>query len=172
MNKLESIKTLINDSSSRNEKLFSLAIQSLIVLSLITFSIETLPNLSNEAQRILRLIEVVLISIFTVEYIARIYTAENRVKFATSFFGIVDFLSIIPFYLSLGLDLRSLRAFRLFRLVRILKLGRYNKAMNQFGSALKEAKEELILYLCFTCLLLYLTAVGIYFFENLSLIHI
>ena len=96
----------------------------------------------------------------------RFYTAENKLKFIFSFFGIVDLFAILPFYLSTGLDLRSLRIFRLLRLITILKLFLYSKAIRRFHRALIIAKEELILFGCVAIILLYLSAVGIYYFEH------
>ncbi|MGC1633039.1 MAG: ion transporter [Gelidibacter sp.] len=52
--------------------------------------------------------------IFTIEYFLKIYVPEHKVKFMFSFFGIIDFLAILPFYLAIGVDLRSLRALRFF----------------------------------------------------------
>jgi voltage-gated potassium channel len=92
--------------------------------------------------------------------------AENKKRFAFSFFGIIDLLAILPFYLTTGFDLRALRSFRLLRLVRILKLVRYSKAVQRFAIAFATAKEELILFMCSTLIIVYLAAVGIYYFEN------
>ena len=68
--------------------------------------------------------------------------------------------------LSLGIDLRSIRAFRFLRLLRIWKLARYSSALRRFHRAIKIAKEELVLFFCLTLVLLYLAAMGIYYFEN------
>ena len=72
----------------------------------------------------------------------------------------------MPFYIASGLDLRAVRVFRLLRLFRILKLLRYSQAINRFHRAFIIAKEELILFTLVSLILLYLSAVGIYFFEN------
>lgn len=104
--------------------------------------------------------------IFTCEYIIRVVVADRPLRFVFSFFGIVDLLAILPFYLSLGIDLRSIRSVRLLRLFRILKMARYNAAIHRFQTALKIAREELVLFSCVAVLVLYLSAVGIYFFEN------
>lgn len=141
-------------------------IQLLIVVSLVTFSIETLPNLSESARWWLRAIEIVTVAIFTVEYLLRVIVADNKWKFVFSFFGIVDLLAILPFYISTGIDLRSVRVFRLLRLFRIFKLVRYSNAIQRFHRALLLAREELILYFFMTLLLLYVAAVGIYYCEN------
>ena len=71
----------------------------------------------------------------------------------------------MPFYLTTNFDLRAIRIFRLFRLFRILKLLRYTNAINRYIKAFVEIKEELFLFLTITIILLYLSAVGIYFFE-------
>jgi len=160
------LRRIIEDSDTSAGRTFDIAIQCLIVFSLATFSIETLPNLSPSTQTLLTWAERFTIAIFTLEYIARLTVAERKLQFATSFFGIVDLLSILPFYISTGVDLRSARAFRLLRLFRIFKLVRYSKAIRRFHRALLIAREELILYLFVTFILLYLAAVGIYYCEN------
>lgn len=83
-----------------------------------------------------------------------------------SFFGLIDLLAILPFYLSLGIDLRSLRAFRFLRLIRILKLARYSRAAQRYHRAFLIAKEEIILFLFGAILMLFFAAVGIYYFER------
>ena len=160
------LKRIVEGRDCRLGRSFDLAIQFLIVVSLVAFSIETLPDLSQRSRSILHLIEVVTVVAFSVEYCLRIYVSSHPVGFITSFFGIIDLLSILPFYLSTGMDLRSLRAFRLLRLFRILKLVRYNAAISRFHLALRIAKEEIILFVCVTVILLFLASVGIYFFEN------
>ena len=163
---MPTIKQIIEASDTKQGRVFDLAIQSLIVLSLVSFSIETLPVLSDESRIILRRIEIITVAIFTLEYIARVIVATNKKAFIFSFFGIVDLLAILPFYLATGLDLRSLRSFRLLRLVRILKLARYSDAVKRFHRAFIIAKEEILLFLFAALILLYLTGVGIYYFEN------
>jgi voltage-gated potassium channel len=141
-------------------------IQALIVLSLIAFAIETLPNLSQESIQWLRIFEIVTVAIFTIEFFLRIILSKKKLSYALSFFGIVDLLAILPFYLSTGLDLRSLRAVRLLRLFRLLKLARYSAAMQRFHRAFIIVKEELVLFGAAALIMLYLTAMGIYYFEN------
>lgn len=75
-------------------------------------------------------------------------------------------LSILPFYIGLGSDAGSLRALRLLRLFRVLKLARYNAAANRFHTALRLAKEEIVLFLTAAAILLFLSAAGIYHFEH------
>jgi voltage-gated potassium channel len=141
-------------------------IQALIVLSLVDFAFETLPDLSDAWRGRLRAFEVFSISVFTVEYLLRIGLSRPPRSYAFSFLGIIDLLAILPFYLATGLDLRSLRAFRLLRLFRILKLARYSGAAQRYHRAFLIAREELVLFGATALIALYLTSVGIYYFEN------
>ena len=163
---MASLKNIVEDSDTLAGKLFDIIIQSLIVLSLITFSVETLPNLSDSSKFILKIIETITVLIFTIEYGLRIFVASNRKAYMVSFFGIVDLLAILPFYLSMGIDLRAVRAFRLLRLIRIFKLARYNAAAKRIHQAFIIAKEELILFLSAALIVPFLSGVGIYYFEN------
>jgi voltage-gated potassium channel len=160
------LKQIVEDSDTVTGRLFDLSIQSLIIVSLVTFSLETLPNLSEVQRTLLRQVEVITVVIFTCEYLLRIFVASQKLKFIFSFFGLVDLLAILPFYVATGVDLRAVRAFRLLRLVRILKLARYSEAAQRFHRAFLIAKEELILFLFVAAIILYLAGVGIYYFEN------
>ncbi|WP_178984384.1 ion transporter [Winogradskyella helgolandensis] len=160
------LKNLVEINESKQSRWFAYFIQFLIIFSVITFSIETLPDLKPQTKVVLKAIEAFCVVVFTFEYLARIYVADSKPKFIFSFFGIVDFLAILPFYLSFGIDLRTLRLLRMFRLFRLFKLVRYNKAMRHFANAMKLAKEQIILFMMITLMLIYFTAVGIYYFEN------
>jgi len=162
----EIIRKLIDDTESLPGKVFAFTIQLLIVTSLVMFTIDTLPNLSPDIKELLYVVEVFTVAIFTVEYALRIIVAEKKVGFIFSFYGLVDLVAILPFYISSGVDLRAVRVFRLLRLVRILKLFMYNQAIKRFHRALVIAKEELILFGFVAIIMLYLSAVGIYYFEN------
>ncbi|AFL79892.1 Ion transport protein [Aequorivita sublithincola DSM 14238] len=156
---------IININSTWGRR-FDIFIQILILLSLISLFFETLPNLDSRANQFLIYFERFCIIVFTIEYILRVLYAENKLKYIYSFYGIIDLLAIFPFYISLGADLRSVRVFRIFRLFRIFKLVRYNSALNHFKKAATEAREEILLFLMITAILLYLAATGIYFFEH------
>lgn len=160
------IKSIIEINDNKYSRYFSIFIQSLILISIIAFSIETIPDLKPKMRSILRVFEYFCVTIFTAEYLLRIYVADRKLKFIFSFFGIIDLLAILPFYLSFGFDLRSLRALRFLRLFRVFKLIRYNSAMNHFIRAIKSVKEEIYLFIIITVILMYFSAVGIYYFEN------
>ncbi len=159
---------LIEDTDHLPGKIFSFTVQILIIVSLVTFSIDTLPELPANVKQALHFIEVITVTIFTLEYLLRIIIAEGKTRFIFSFYGLVDLAAILPFYISSGLDLRSVRIFRLLRLVRILKLFKYNQAIKRFHRALIIVKEELILFGFVALIMLFLSAVGIYHFENVA----
>jgi voltage-gated potassium channel len=163
---MPTLKEVIEQSDTPLGRAFDLFVQTLIVLSLISFSIETLPKLSESVQLWLRLFEIFSVIVFSIEYLLRVYVAAPRRAYIFSFFGIVDILAILPFYIGTGVDLRSIRTFRLLRLFRIFKLARYSAAVRRFHLALNIAKEEIVLFLGATVILLYLGAVGIYYFES------
>ena len=162
----EKIRIIVEESHTNVGKWFDIFIQILVVLSLVSFSIETLPNLTINVKKNLQILEYIIILIFSIEYLLRIWVSKNKIKYIFSFYGLVDLLSILPFYLSITLDLRSLRIFRIFRLFSILKLVKFNNAVNRFKKALLIAKEEIIIFLFMTIIIIYLSSVGIYFFEN------
>ena len=145
---------------------FEKLIQILIVISLISFAFETLPNLSTAWQNVLRFTEIIIVLIFTIEYIIRISLCRPRLKYIFSFYGVIDILAILPFFLTAGIDIKSIRAFRLLRLLRFVKLLKYNKAIRRLRDALIDAKDELILSGIVAGILLYLASIGIYYFEE------
>lgn len=160
------LRSVIEDNTTKKGMYFDYVIQILIFISLVAFALETLPDNSIKFISILNSIEIFTVIIFTIEYILRIYCAEKPFKYIFSFYGAIDFLAIIPFYLRFGLDLRSLRAFRVFRVFRALKIVRYNKALKRFGLAAKIVKEEIILFMIVIVIFIFLVSSGIYYFEN------
>ena len=145
---------------------FNFFIQFLILVSIVNFSILKLPNLCIKTQEIIYRLEIFCVSVFTVEYLLRIYSASSRVKFFFSFFGLIDLIAILPFYLTLGMDLKSLRAIRLFRILRLFKFVRYGNTMEKIKKSFNSIKRELFLFTLATLMLLYFSSIGIYYFEN------
>lgn len=142
------------------------AVVLLVFLSAITFSVETLPDLSPGLRRALHIFEIVSVACFTLEYAVRFVGARPRRAYALSFFGWVDLLAILPFYLSLGFDFRAIRLFRLFRVFRLFKLTKYVKGMNRLRQSFHMVREELFLFFFASGIVIYLLAMGIYHFEH------
>uniref|UniRef100_UPI004056519B ion transporter n=1 Tax=Candidatus Electrothrix sp. TaxID=2170559 RepID=UPI004056519B len=163
---MDNLREIILKSDTRKGKLFDIVIQLLIAISLISFSLETLPDLGKKTYSILTMIENVIVVIFSIEYVLRIILTEKKTTYIFSFYGIIDLLAILPFYLSGTISFQSLRILRFIRLFRILKLTRYTDAISRIGKAIFIAKEELVLFSVVTLMLLYLSAVGIYHFEH------
>ena len=160
------LKRMVEQSDTRAGRWFDAVVFVLIVVSLITFSIETLPNLPPPAAAMLYWIEFATVLLFTGEYLLRLAVADSRWRFVRSFFGVLDLVAILPFYLAAGVDLRAVRTFRLLRLIRILKLARYSDAVRRLRRAVGIVREELVLFLNVALILIFLSAVGIYYFEH------
>jgi voltage-gated potassium channel len=156
----------MENRSVLDKPIYAWVLASLIIYSVICFSIETLPNLSDTTTQFLNYSETIVVSIFTMEFIYRIITSDKKLKFIFSFYGMIDLIAILPFYLAFSIDLRAFRLIRFLRLIRILKLARYNLAIQRFNQALYVAKEELVIFTLATTVMLYLAAVGIYHFEH------
>jgi len=112
---------------------FDKFIYLLIIFNLISMVVESEPDLSIEVKNYLSNFEIFSIAIFTVEYIIRSIVAfKNKKSYNFSFFGIIDLISILPFFFGkiIGFDGRFVRVFRLFRISRILKLGKLIDMLN------------------------------------------
>ena len=96
----------------------------------------------------------------------RIYVAKKPLQYIFSFYGFIDLIAILPFYLNGVLDLRFLRAFRVLRIFRVVRLIKYNDALNRFKKAFAIVKEEIILFFLITIVLIFITSAGIYYFEH------
>ena len=160
------IKAIVERNDTVPGRTFDWVMQALILFSIFSFSIETLPDLETGSRKFLHATEVVIVIIFTIEYLLRFYVADKKLSYVLSFSGLIDLIAILPFYLSSGIDLRSLRIFRMFRLFRLMKLLRFGRAMRRFSRAFVIAKEEIVLFGVVTVMLMYLSAVGIYYFEH------
>jgi len=163
---MTSLKQIVEETDTRMGKVFDLTIQILIVASAVSFAIETLPGLSSTTIRLLAISEAVIIGVFTAEYLLRFYFSQKKLSFVFSFYGLIDLAAVLPFYLALGLDLRSLRIFRLARLAILLKIFRFSKAARRFQLAFNLVKDEILVFGLFSLALIYLSAVGIYHFEH------
>ena len=147
-------------------KRFDIASQCLVILSIFTFMIETSVDLSPSVMHLFDISEIIIIFLFCLEYLLRLYAAPNRMAFVFSLYGLIDLLAILPFVLFLELDLRSVRALRLFRLFRIFRLARYTRVVEIFQEAIYNIKDELLIFCFATLLLLYVSSVGIFHCES------
>ena len=152
-----------------SKRIFERIIYILIVINLFAMILESEPNLDSKFRVILDYFESISVIIFTIEYIYRsILSYRNTDGYNWSFFGIIDILSILPFYFqsALGFDGRFIRVFRLFRASRILKLGKFNKSFDLLGRGIQNRKRELYLTFFIAFIMLFFSATGIYYLEN------
>ena len=136
--------------------------------------LESHENINNIYGNSLFVFEAISIYIFSFEYLYRVYKAfkEKKVKgvfkYIFSVYGLIDLISILPFYLNqfIKLDGRFFRILRLFRLTRIFKLGRDSESLKLFIKALTAVKSELKFTLFLSILTILFSASAIYYLEN------
>ncbi|TFL20115.1 ion transporter [Jannaschia formosa] len=145
---------------------FGLALSGLIFASALIIAVETVPDLPRWAARGLSLAEIVILAVFTVEYLARLWAAERPLRYALSFWGLVDLLAILPGLLLLAPDWAALRVLRLLRLLRLLKMFRADRSLARLVRALASCRGDLAVFGFLSLCMAYLSAVGIYHFEN------
>jgi len=160
------LRQVVDGDHPRYGRAFELLIQALIVVSLVSVALASLPDLPANLRVALRWEEIVVVAVFTVEYILRIWTAERPARYVFSFWGFVDLIAIAPFYLGLGAGGRSIRALRLLRVLRTLKLLRYHSAADRFRKTFFKIREELALFGGLALIILFLSSVGVYYFEH------
>ncbi len=167
-----------DDQNDREAKLFDIIIIILIFQSVIAVVLTTFPEVPAYVHKFNRIMEYITVTVFTIEYIARVYVAhlyhpdQNKwkvtIRYVFSFMALIDLISILPFYLPMvfKVDLRALRMLRLFRLLRIFKLNRYFSGFLVVINVLKKKKEELIASLFVVVVLMIVASILMYFFEH------
>ncbi len=155
------------------------AILLLIALNVAAVMLETVDPIFERFTAVFQWLEIVSVIVFTIEYVARIWSAVEeegydrpilgRLRYARRFMMLVDLLAILPFYLAalgIGLDLRFLRALRLVRLFRLLKIARYSSALDKFVEVLRDRKEKLVIAAAANLMLLIVASSAMYIVEH------
>jgi voltage-gated potassium channel len=142
---------IIYEADTPAGKLFDIVLLFVIIASIILVMLESVKSINETYHDLLNILEWIITILFTVEYVARIITVKQPIKYVTSFYGIIDLLSTIPKYISLIFAgthaLVALRALRLLRVFRILKLARYLGASNSLVKALKASRAKIAVFL-------------------------
>ncbi len=136
-----------------------------VILSLLTLVLHTVPTEGSGFDVWLTRAEVTFWVFFTVEYAVRIFAAPHRFRYLRSFYGIVDLLAVIA-GLSSIVALGAAKPLRLLRALRVLKLARYSSAVDRFSEAFDDIKDELALYSGVTAVMTFIAAYGIWEFEH------
>jgi len=158
-------------------RIFVVSILTLIFLNVTAVIVGTIASVEKRYGHFLSLFEVFSVIIFTIEYLARIWSCvadkryvhpiSGRLRYMLSPFALIDFIAILPFYLPfIGIDLRFVRLFRLLRIFRVAKAARYISSINIIGRVFKSKKEELIITLFVMALLLVFASSLMYLAEN------
>ena len=156
---------------------FDVAIMSLIALNVVAVMLATVEGIFQAYRQWFFAIELVSVTVFTGEYLGRLWTCTlddeyanpivGRLRFALHPLLVIDLLAILPFFVgAFFIDLRFLRALRLFRFFRLLKLARYSDAMQGFAFVFREKKEDLTIALSATTVLLLIASSLMYFAER------
>ncbi len=129
----DKIKIIIFGTDTKAGKLFDVVLIITIVLSIITVMLDSVVEYNQQYGLILRFAEWTFTIMFTVEYILRIYSIRRSFSYIFSFFGIIDFLAILPTYLSLFMP--GTEVFAIIRVLRVLRIFRVLKLVQFMGEA-------------------------------------
>jgi len=170
MGKRDNWYEVIFEADTRRGKFFDLLLLIIIVISVILVMLESVPSIRGNHGPLLRISEWIITVIFTIEYIIRILIVKKPWKYIFSFYGIIDFLSVIPTYLSLILvgsqSLIVIRILRLLRVFRILKLTRYTNAGRILAKALWASREKISVFIFFVVTLVVIIGTIMYLVEG------
>ena len=128
--------------------------------------ISTVPDLDESTRSLLSLIETTAAFLFTVEYLVRLCAAKPPRQYVGSFYGLVDLVAILPYWLGQLGGWQSVRLLRLVYLVRLLKLGRYSNAIDRYRRALVLVRDEPAVFGAASAAVLFVAAVGIWHCER------
>ena len=171
---IESIRAdlheIIFESDTRAGKIFDIVLLILIVVSVIAVIMESVHILDLSYHRIFFVVEWILTIAFSIEYWLRIWVVKKPSKYIFSFFGVIDFLSILPSYLSLILldthYLLTIRILRLLRVFRILKLTRYIRETKTLSIALMASRRKIGIFVATVLLLVVILGSLMYLVEG------
>jgi voltage-gated potassium channel len=132
-------------------KAFDVALILAIIGSVSVVMLETVESVREAYLPALRVAEWGFTILFTLEYAVRLWCSPSPLRYARSFFGVVDLVSILPTYLSLfaygAQALLTVRALRLIRIFRVLKLGQYTSEASQLSRALSRSRQKITVFL-------------------------
>lgn len=142
---------IIFESDTPAGRRFDKALIAVILLSILVVILESVPEIGGRHAGIMHVLEWGFTLLFTAEYIARLACVRRPMRYATSFFGVVDLVSVLPTYVSLlvpgsavFLDIRILRLLRVFR---IFKLTLYIEEYTRLGQALAASRRKIMVFL-------------------------
>lgn len=157
--------------ATSGQQIFDAFMISLILLNVLAVIFGTVDSIAYKYHSFFLLFEIFSVAVFSIELLLRYWVtrypppAAPRVSFWTSPFNWIDLISILPFYLSLFMNL-DLRMFRLLRLVRILRITRYFRSMTVLLNVISHETKPMISALVMIMVLMLFAASGIYWLEK------
>lgn len=146
-----SLYSIIFEADTPAGKSFDVALLWAIGLSVIAVMLESVASVREPYGDALYALEWAFTAMFSIEYVLRLISAPRPLRYARSFFGIVDLLAILPTFLSLMVagtqSLLVIRALRLLRIFRVLKLGHYIGEARILNSALRRSSRKILIFL-------------------------
>lgn len=143
--------TVIFEAETPAGKTFDLALMWAILLSVATVMLESVSSVRVRYGSVLLMVEWGFTILFTIEYILRLLSVQHPLRYATSFFGVVDLLAVLPTYLSVifpsGHYLLTIRSLRLIRIFRVLKLAEYVGEARIIATALRASRRKISVFL-------------------------
>jgi voltage-gated potassium channel len=166
----ERLWRIIFRSDTPAGRYFDLALLVLIGASVAVVMLDSVPTIAAEWSVWLWTVEWIFTMIFTVEFLVRLWVTRVPRKYATSFFGIVDLLSILPGWLQLMLPgthyLMVVRVLRLLRIFRILKMAHHIDEAGVILSALRASRNKIFVFLFSVCTLVCVEGTIVYVIES------
>lgn len=157
-------------------RLVAASIAVLIVANAVALTLETVPELEASWTPFLTWFERGSISIFVVEYLARVWCCIEESRYQRPFWGrlaymatplaLIDLVVLLPVLLPLNIDLRTLRICRLLRLVRLFRYQPYATSVRTFAIVVKERRGDLMLCGMLAVVAIGLAATGMYLAER------
>lgn len=142
---------IIFEAETPAGKIFDMLLIVCIIASIIVVMVDSVSRWHQSFGQLLLVAEWAFTVLFTIEYLLRLITTGRPLKYATSFFGIVDLLAIIPTYLTLFLSgtqyLLVVRVLRILRVFRVLKLVKYLNEANYLLAALRSSGRKIAVFL-------------------------
>jgi voltage-gated potassium channel len=163
---------IVFEADTPEGRFFDIALIVVIMASVATVMLDSSPGMSARYGNMLRTAEWGFTAVFTVEYIVRLLAVKRPLRYALSFFGIVDLLALLPSYISLvlpsGRYLLIVRVLRLLRIFRVLKLGKYLTEGALLGQALRASRHKISIFLSTVLTLVVLIGALMYVVEGES----
>lgn len=161
---------IIFEANTPYGKLFDVTLLGLILSNVALVMLESVPTFNARYHTTLITLEWMLAILFTIEYAVRIYSVKNPWRYIFSFYGLIDLLCIIPFYLGLvfpgAKSLSNIKILRLLRVFRIFNLTRFTRGRNVLIVGLRESRDKIVVFLSFVLLIVVVIGSIMYVIEN------